>query len=127
MFCELSGQSRRNLWVAFGLYAAVVLLSIASIARFHLGWWRIPMALLPVLPCLLIVREMVAFFNKCDEMQVRIHLQALAFAFAGTAVLTLTYGFLENVGFPNLNWVWVWPLMGVLWSVGQTFAKRKYR
>lgn len=127
MFCEMSGQSRRNLWVAFGLYAVIVLLSIASIARFHLGWWRIPVALLPVLPCLLIVREMVAFFNKCDEMQVRIHLQALAFAFAGTAVLTLTYGFLQNVGFPNLNWVWVWPLMGVLWSIGQAMAKRKYR
>lgn len=127
MFCEIAGHSRRDLWIAIGLYALVLVLSVGSIEKFHLGWWKIPVALLPVVPCLLIVRAMLSFFSKCDEMQVRIHLQSLAFAFAGTAVLTLTYGFLQNVGFPDVNWVWVWPLMGVLWIVGQGIAKRRYQ
>ncbi len=57
----------------------------------------------------------------------RIHLQAFAFAFAGTAVLSLTYGFLQNAGFPDANWAWVWPLMGTLWIIGKLIAKRKYQ
>ena len=118
---------RKDFLIALGLYALVLVLSISAISRFHLGWWRIPVAIVPVLPCLLVMRAMLAFFSRCDELQIRIHLQSLAFAFAGTAVLTLTYGFLQNVGFPDINWVWVWPLMGSLWLIGQLIAKRKYR
>ncbi|MGH9615225.1 MAG: hypothetical protein ACRD28_00690 [Acidobacteriaceae bacterium] len=118
---------RKQCLLALGLYAIVLLLSIDAISKFHLGWWRIPVALVPVLPCLLVVRSMLAFFSRCDELQIRIHLQSLAFAFACTAILTLTYGFLQNVGFPNVNWAWVWPLMGTLWLLGQLFAKRKYQ
>ena len=118
---------RKDSLLALGFYVVVLVLSIEAISKFHLGWWRIPVALAPVLPCLLVVRAMLAFFSRCDELQIRIHLQSLAFAFAGTAILTLTYGFLQNVGFPDVNWVWVWPIMGSLWMVGQLIAKRKYQ
>ena len=73
---------RKQSLLALGLYAVVLVLSIGAISKFHLGWWRIPIALTPVLPCLLMVRAMLAFFSRCDELQIRIHLQALAFAFA---------------------------------------------
>jgi len=118
---------RQRALLALALYAVVLVLSLSSIAKFHLGWWRIPVAIAPVLPCLLFVRAFVAMMDHYDELQKRIALQALAFAFAGTAVLTLTYGFLENVGLPPANWVWIWPLMGTLFLIGKMMATRQYR
>jgi hypothetical protein len=59
---------RKDSLVALGLYAVVLMLSIGANSRFHLGWWRIPVALAPVLPCLLVVRAMLAFFSRCDEL-----------------------------------------------------------
>ena len=59
---------RKDSLVALGLYAVVLVLSVGAIARFHLGWWRIPVALAPVLSCLLVVRAMLAFFSRCDEL-----------------------------------------------------------
>ena len=48
-------------------------------------------------------------------------------AFAGTAVLTFSYGFLENVGFPPLNTFMIWPLMAMLWLLGQGVSRLRYR
>ena len=118
---------RKRALLALALYAVVLVVSITIVGRFHHGWWRIPLAITPVLPCLLFVRAFVLLIESMDELQKRIILQALAFAFAGTVVLTLTYGFLENVGIPHANWVWVWPLMGTLFIVGTLMAKRQYR
>jgi hypothetical protein len=112
---------------ALALYTVTLFISISLIEKYHHGWWRIPIAVTPILPCLLFVRALLRFYSRCDELQIRIHLQALAFAFGCTAILTLTYGFLQNVGFPDINYVWVWPVMGTLWVIGAAAAQRKYR
>jgi hypothetical protein len=62
-----------------------------------------------------------------NELQQRIQLEALGFSFGATAILTFTYGFLQNVGFSDLNWTWVVPLMIGLWGIGQIVAGRRYR
>ncbi|HUV96703.1 MAG TPA: hypothetical protein VMV98_04455 [Acidobacteriaceae bacterium] len=66
--------------------------------------------------------------SSCNELQIRIHFESLAFAFVGTVLLTLTFGFLQALaGVPTANWVWVWPLMGTLFLIGKRIAKRKYQ
>ena len=63
-----------------------------------------------------------------DEMWQRIHLEALAFAFAGTGILASAYGFLENAGLPRLDWgAIIWPAMAGLWALGIALACRRYR
>ncbi len=63
-----------------------------------------------------------------DELQRRIHLEALALAFAGTGILGTTYGFLITAGLPEIEWsAWIWPVMVGLWSVGLAIAGRRYR
>jgi hypothetical protein len=62
-----------------------------------------------------------------DELQRKIQLEAVVFGFCGTALLTFSYGFLENAGFPHLNWIWIFPLMAALWGLGQAIAARRYR
>ena len=117
----------KELALAGSVYIAVVVASVYLLTRIHLGYWRVPVAVAPVLPAALIVRAIIRHIRRMDELQARIQLESMAFAFAATAMLTLTYGFLQNAGFPNVNWVWVWPLMGVMLSVGTFFAKRKYQ
>jgi len=108
-------------------YALVLPVSIVLIQHHRHAWWRYLVALAPILPGLFIVIAVVRQLRRVDELQRRIQLDAMAFAFAGTAVVTLTYGFLENVGLPRLSSFWVWPVMAVLWVSGAAAAGRRYR
>ena len=73
--------------------------------------------------CWAIVRMM----RTLDEMHLRIQFEALGFAFAASALLTFSYGFLENVGFPHISWICVWPVMGLMWMIGLALARRRYQ
>ena len=84
-------------------------------------------AILPVLPALWIPAVVLRFFREMDELQRRIQLEGLAFGFTAAAVLTLSYGFLQNAGLPQISWIWVWPVMAVCWSLGLVIAHRRYR
>jgi hypothetical protein len=61
-----------------------------------------------------------------DELQRKLQFEALALAFAGTALLTFGYGFLEGVGLPRLSMFVVWPLMAALWVVGVFIGRVRY-
>jgi len=69
----------------------------------------------------------VRALERIDELQRKIVLDALAIAFGASALAVLTYGFLENVGLPHVNWMWVWPVMAAFWILGSWVAKRRYR
>ena len=117
----------KELGTAVIAYAAVLIVSIWAINTHPRALWRYPVALLPMLPAAFALVAVVRQIGRLDELQRRIQFEALAFAFAGTALLTFSYGFVENVGFPHLNWFWVWPLMALLWMLGLALATRRYR
>jgi hypothetical protein len=76
----------------------------------------------------LVILTIVRSVRVLDEMQQRIQLEALAFAFAATAILGTAYGYLENAGLPRIKWgVWLAPVMVVLWALGLLRASRRYR
>jgi hypothetical protein len=89
--------------------------------------WRIPVALAPIVPATFGLIAFVRYMGGMDELQRSIQLEAIAFGFGGTAVLTFGYGFLQGVGFPTLNWTFIFPLMIGLWGIGVAVAGRKYR
>ena len=88
--------------------------------------WRYAVAPLPMIPATFIAIAWVRYFRRMDELQQRIALEALAFAFGGTALITFTYGFLEQAGLPSLSWWWVWPIMASLWIVGGWLARKRW-
>ena len=88
---------------------------------------RIVITLLPVIPAALMCWAIVRMMRTLDEMHLRIQFEALGFAFAASALLTFSYGFLENVGFPHISWICVWPVMGVMWIIGLALARRRYQ
>jgi hypothetical protein len=124
---ELCKKYRNQAYVGFLFYGVMTGIAMWAVLKYPLGIWRLPVALTPMLPALFIARSIVRMFSSGDELQIKIHMQSLAFAFVGTVLLTLTYGFLQMAGVPTANWVWVWPLMGTLLLVGKLVAKSKYQ
>jgi hypothetical protein len=127
-FSPLSRRCLVELGVAMLVYALVLCTSIFLLKT---GYFEGPsatlVALLPALPCIAACWTILRQFRRLDELQMRVQLEALGFAFAGTALLTFSYGFLEGVGWRPLSMFSVWPLMAVLWVVGGVIAARRYR
>ena len=130
-----TGTSNRtatsNRFVLLAALAAALVILAASVAskQFERGSApRIALALLQGIASAGAVILPVRSIRALDEMQQRIHLEALAFAFAGTGVVATTYGFLVSAGLPDYEFgTFVWPLMVLLWVVGVLIARRRYR
>lgn len=89
--------------------------------------WRIPLALLPVLPAAGMLLAMVSFVRGLDELQQRIHL-ITAIIVLGVLILGgITYGFLQAyAGFPSLNG-FVVGIGGIAgWSLVLPLVSRRY-
>ena len=66
-------------------------------------------------------------FRSMDELQRMVTFEALAFSTGATAIITFSYGFLENAGVaPTLSYFWVWPIIGTTWIVGTALAQKQY-
>jgi hypothetical protein len=118
-----------ELGVALTLYGACLAVFISFLERrpgAH-GASATMIALLPVLPLVGLCWAFLRALRRMDELWRRIHLEGLSLAFAGTALLSLSYGFLEIVGFPRLSMFWVWPVMAVLWCAGCAYSACRYR
>lgn len=112
--------------LAMAAYMVVLFGSIFIIQANPESPWRVPLAVAPVIPVLFALFAFIQFLRGTDELQRQIHFEAIAFAAGATGILTFTYGFLENVGFPHLSPIFVMPLMIALWGIGAAFTSRRY-
>ncbi len=120
-------QYRREFFSAMATYVVVVIVSITLINLSpSTAWWRIPLALLPIIPAIFGILAYMHFVSRMDELQRRIQFEGIAFGFGVAGILTFSYGFLENVGLPHINLLWVFPLMIALWGIGLGIAARRY-
>lgn len=88
---------------------------------------RIAVSVAPMVPALAACWVIMRHLRRLDELQRTIQLEALGLAFAGTAIVTFSYGFLENAGLPKLTMFSVWPLMAALWVAGVLLGRWRYR
>lgn len=103
---------------------ARLLLQIALPAPFN-----ILAALLPVPFAFLWITKFVQYIRQLDELQRRIHLEALAIAFPLAFLLLLTLGLLElTINLPAKDWSYrhVWAMLPLLYFAGLALAKRRY-
>ncbi|MBN8195249.1 MULTISPECIES: hypothetical protein [Thalassospira] len=113
-----------------GLAAYVALLVFSQIVLSN-GIERTMIAamisLLPMLPAIFICAVIVRTIRQMDEMQRKLQFEALAMAFAGTALITFGYGFLEGSGLPKVSMFVVWPIMAALWFIGVMIGRIRFR
>jgi hypothetical protein len=113
---------------ALGVYVAVTAaVAFGFVNKLIPGALTIPAALLPIVPAAFFPFIMLDRLRRMDELQRKIQFEAIAFAFTMAALLTLSFGFLQGfANFPDVNWVWVWPVMGLLWVIGVLLGRRRY-
>jgi hypothetical protein len=107
----------RELGGALAIYVAVLFGSLTLAKGFDAGAARTLLLLSPLVPVVLAVWAIARQFRRMDEFVRLRSLESVAIAAAVTAGWTLTYGFLENAGFPKLSMFWVWPVMGLVWGL----------
>jgi hypothetical protein len=106
---------------AMAAYFGLVCASVHWLERHPPVPSKYAIALLPVLPLLRLPKFVV------DELERKIQLESLGFAFAVMALSALTHGFFDYAGLPYLNWAWVWLITGMLWAAGLFAARWRYR
>ena len=123
-----SKQYLKELAATLAVYGAVLSGSIELLTHVDVARpWRDLVALSPMLPAAAMAWVILRELRRMDELQRRIQLEALGFSFAGTAILTFSYGFLEGLGYPRLSMFAVWPILAGLWIVGLMLARRRYQ
>ncbi|QFT01732.1 hypothetical protein FIV06_30145 (plasmid) [Labrenzia sp. THAF191b] len=116
------------LLVGLATYAAMLIVSQWVIAGgIESKPAGILIALSPMLPAAFICGVIIRSIRRLDEMQRKLQFEALALSFAGTALITFGYGFLEGAGFPKLSMFAVWPLMAAIWFVGVMIGRLRFK
>ncbi len=108
-------------------YVVLLLLSVYVLQHNPTAAWRGLVAVLPAIPASVGLLVFVRYLGRMDELQRRIQLDAIAFAAGAVAILTFSWGLLENAGFPHLSLIWVMPLMAVIWGLAASVAAYRYR
>ena len=95
-----------------------------------LGWWtRAAVAIVPVPVFAWVLWQVSRGIARMDELQRRIQLEALAFAFPLTLLMLMTLGLLElAIGLNPDDWSYrhVWPFVFLFYFAGLIRAKRRY-
>jgi hypothetical protein len=113
--------------IAYVITLSLSLTGLGLFADYPLNTARIVVSLAPVVPVVFMVIAFLRYLNAMDELQQRIQLLAIGFAAGTTGLLTFSYGFLENIGFPPISLLWVFPVMILLWGIGLAFISRRYQ
>jgi small-conductance mechanosensitive channel len=106
-----------ELSAAFLVYALVLVLVHRFGFPMHKGIGRTLLLVSPTLSFFLIVWAVVRQFRRMDEYGRFMSLESIAMAFGITAGWVVTYGFMENAGYPRLSMFSVWMVMMSAWAV----------
>ncbi|MGB7337872.1 MAG: hypothetical protein WBC91_03190 [Phototrophicaceae bacterium] len=117
---------QRRFAIAIGGYVTILLLSVYLLDRTENQILRVILALLPMLPVLYGLWGYMQLIRNLDELQRRIQLEAISFSMGLTGVITFSWGFLQGVGLPPLESIWVFPMMIAFWGIGLFIAQRRY-
>ena len=93
-------------------------------------WQRIGLTLLSLPAAIVFVVMFVRHIRGLDELQRRVHLEALAIAFPLTVLMLMTLGLLQLVvTLPEDDWSYrqVWHYLPLFYFLGLAFASRRYR
>jgi hypothetical protein len=84
-------------------------------------------SLLAIVPAVAFVFAIGSAIGHLDEMQRRIQTEAIAIAFAGTAIVVIVFSLLGLSGVPNPNWGWLLVVMTFTWLLGKLWTMWRYR
>ena len=102
---------------AMALYLVVLFFSLRGAKYVAEGPVRTLLLLSPMIPIALALWAYMRQLRRIDEFVRLRNLQSLGIAGGITAGFALTWGFLENAGFPRLSMFTVWMVFGGSWAI----------
>jgi hypothetical protein len=118
----------RDFGLSMVLYTAAIVAVNMYLEHATLPQWQMAgMALIPVLPIILSVKAVLAFSRTWDELEKQQAMEGTLIAFFIVGMGTFTYGFLEGVGFPPLETVWIFPMLIFSQGLGRMIVRWKYQ
>jgi len=114
---EATRKYLREFGGAVALYLVVLSLSLRGANRVAEGVGRTLLLLSPMIPIALVLWAYMRQLARTDELVRLRNLQALSLAGGITAGFSLTWGFLENAGYPRLSMFTGWMVFGGSWAV----------
>lgn len=118
-------------WFLFWMmmYAAVLISGTVAHNRLELdGFAALAVALAPVLPTLMALREFVILLRSVDEVQARIQSEAILIAAGVIGFGSFAWGFVENrMEVPDISLIWVLPAMIAVWGLALPVVSRRFK
>jgi len=125
---ELMHRYTRELIWSSIIYSIVLIVSISVLKQFEFSKaWQIIISLSPVIPVAFVILAIMRLMIYSDELQQRIQLYAISFSAALTGLITFSYGFLANVGFPKFPTFFVLPMLIFIWGMSLRFFEKRYQ
>lgn len=111
------------------VYSVAVIVTSGINDRVELATpWRAALAVAPVIPALFALRELLIFFRTLDEVQARIHSEAILLSAGIVGFGTFAWGFVELwLALPRVPIILVLPALIAVWGIARPFVARRYQ
>jgi len=119
----------REMLLALITYFIILVVSISILKQdwIQIRVFVILISLAPSLPVMFVIFAMMRALRDSDELQQRVQLMATSFSAALTGLITFSYGFLENIGFPKFPTFLVFPMLVAFWGISLGDFNRRYQ
>jgi len=118
----------KNLFLSMVAYTIILITSLTVLKNYEFSrFWQIIISISPAVPVVFVILAVMRLLIDSDEMQQRVQLLATSFSAAVTGLITFSYGFLENVGFPKFPTFFIFPMLIAIWGISLGYFSRKYQ
>lgn len=118
----------RELILAMVAYVIVLIASLTALRNYEFPrFWQVVISLSPAVPVVFVILAMLRLLMDSDELQQRVQLLSTSFSAALTGLITFSYGFLENVGFPKFPTFLVFPMLIAFWGISLSYFNKRYQ
>ncbi|MET3106552.1 hypothetical protein AAKU67_001264 [Oxalobacteraceae bacterium GrIS 2.11] len=121
---QINNTYFRELFGSIFIYVLVLFISVWIARDMQAGWLRTAIAICPMVPVLGALWAVVRHFRRIDEYMRQWSLENMAIAGGITAIFSLTYGFMEGIGFPRLSMFVIWGIFMGGWGLLTCIRKK---
>jgi hypothetical protein len=118
----------KELFLSMVAYTIILITSLTVLKNYEFTkFWQVVISLSPAIPVVFVILAVMRLLKDSDEMQQRVQLLATSLSAALTGLITFSYGFLENVGFPKFPTFFILPMLIAIWGISLGYFNRKYQ
>jgi hypothetical protein len=123
---EAMQRYRVRFIAAMLVYSVAIMGCMTVLKQVEPMWAKVVLALVPVLPILYALREVVRLIPALDELERAVQTEAVVVAAIATCLLTFMWGLLEKAGLPRMPLVMVLPMFCGLYGFAVWRAHARY-